>query len=43
VSAGKAQLLGDSVATETSTTPAAAKLEFFERAYEQLINGGANQ
>jgi para-nitrobenzyl esterase len=40
---GKAQILGDSVATEIATTPAAATLAFFDSAYQQLLKGGANQ
>jgi para-nitrobenzyl esterase len=40
---GKAQILGDNVATEVATTPAAATLAFFDSAYQQLLKGGANQ
>jgi len=40
---GKAQILGDTVATETSTTPPAATLAYFDSAYQQLLQGGANQ
>lgn len=40
---GKAQVLGDTVATETSTTPPAANLRLFDSAYQQLLEGGASQ
>jgi para-nitrobenzyl esterase len=40
---GKAQVLGDTVATETDSVPAAATLKFFDSAYQQLLKGGANQ
>jgi para-nitrobenzyl esterase len=40
---GKAQVLGDSVATESGSVPAAATLKFFDSAYQQLLKGGANQ
>ena len=40
---GKAQVLGDTVATEATTVPAAATLTFFDSAYQQLLKGGANQ
>ena len=40
---GKAQVLGDTVATEASAVPAAATLRFFDSAYQQLLKGGANQ
>ncbi|HZF28364.1 MAG TPA: carboxylesterase family protein [Gammaproteobacteria bacterium] len=40
---GKAQVLGDSVATETESHPAAATLAFFDSAYQQLLKGGSNQ
>jgi len=40
---GKAQVLGDTVATETHSLPAAATLKFFDSAYQQLLKGGANQ
>jgi para-nitrobenzyl esterase len=40
---GKAQILGDSVATESQTVPASATLAFFDSAYQQLLQGGANQ
>jgi len=40
---GKAQVLGDTVATETTSIPAAATLRFFDSAYQQLLQGGANQ
>jgi para-nitrobenzyl esterase len=41
--AGKAQILGDDVATESQTVPASATLAFFDSAYQQLLQGGANQ
>jgi para-nitrobenzyl esterase len=40
---GQAQVLGDSVATETATTPAAATLRYFDSAYRQLLEGGASR
>jgi para-nitrobenzyl esterase len=40
---GKAQILGDTVATEVATMPAARTLAFFDSAYQQLLKGGANQ
>jgi para-nitrobenzyl esterase len=40
---GKAQVLGDSVGTESSSVPTAATLKFFDSAYQQLLKGGANQ
>jgi para-nitrobenzyl esterase len=40
---GKAQVLGDTVATEIHSVPAAATLKFFDSAYQQLLKGGANQ
>ena len=41
---GKAQVLGDTVATEaTNSVPVAATLKFFDSAYQQLLKGGANQ
>jgi para-nitrobenzyl esterase len=40
---GKAQILGDTIATESQTTPGSATLAFFELAYQQLLQGGANQ
>jgi para-nitrobenzyl esterase len=40
---GKAQVLGDTVATEPKSVPAAATLAFFDSAYQQLLKGGANQ
>ncbi len=40
---GKAQILGDTIATESPSLPAAAKLAFFDSAYQQLLKGGANQ
>jgi len=40
--AGKAQVLGDTVATESGMIPAAATLSFFDSAYQQLLKGGAN-
>jgi para-nitrobenzyl esterase len=40
---GKAQVLGDVVATESQTVPASATLAFFDSAYQQLLQGGANQ
>ncbi len=39
----KAQILGDTVATESQTAPASATLAFFDSAYQQLLQGGANQ
>jgi len=39
----KAQILGDAVATESQTVPASATLAFFDSAYQQLLQGGANQ
>jgi para-nitrobenzyl esterase len=39
---GHAQVLGDRVMTEESTTPAATTLAFFDSAYQQLLQGGAN-
>jgi len=42
-STGKAQVLGDTVATEAGSVPAAATLKFFDSAYQQLLKGGANQ
>jgi para-nitrobenzyl esterase len=41
--AAKAQVLGDTVATETASIPAAATLAYFDSAYQQLLKGGANQ
>ena len=41
--AGKAQVLGDTVATETASAPATATLAYFDSAYQQLLKGGANQ
>jgi para-nitrobenzyl esterase len=43
MTAGRAQILGDSVATETTTTPSAATLAFFDSAYQQLLKGGFSQ
>jgi para-nitrobenzyl esterase len=40
---GKAQILGDTVTTESQTVPASATLAFFDSAYQQLLQGGANQ
>ena len=40
---GRAQVLGDTVATETGSVPATATLDFFDSAYQQLLKGGANQ
>ncbi len=40
---GKAHVLGDTVATETTSVPAVATLSFFDSAYQQLLKGGANQ
>jgi carboxylesterase type B len=40
---GKAQVLGDAVATEAVSVPATAALEHFDAAYQQLLKGGANQ
>jgi para-nitrobenzyl esterase len=40
---GKAQILGETVHTESATVPAAAALAFFDSAYQQLLKGGANQ
>jgi para-nitrobenzyl esterase len=40
---GKAQILGDTVATEAASVPATAALGFFDSAYQQLLKGGANQ
>jgi para-nitrobenzyl esterase len=40
---GHAQVLGDAVATESQTMPASATLAFFDSAYQQLLQGGANQ
>jgi para-nitrobenzyl esterase len=40
---GRAQLLGDTIATATAEVPAATKLKFFDSAYQQLLQGGANQ
>jgi para-nitrobenzyl esterase len=42
-STGKAQVLGDTIATETGSVPATATLKFFDSAYQQLLKGGANQ
>ncbi len=39
----KAQILGDAVGTESQTVPASATLAFFDSAYQQLLQGGANQ
>jgi para-nitrobenzyl esterase len=39
----KAQVLGDTIATETATHPSPATLAFFDSAYQQLLKGGANQ
>ena len=41
--AGKAQLLGNTVATESSSTLSSAKQTFFDSAYQQLQQGGANR
>jgi para-nitrobenzyl esterase len=43
VANGKAQVLGDTVTTETASLPAATTLAFFDSAYQQLLKGGANQ
>jgi para-nitrobenzyl esterase len=43
VATGKAQILGDTVVTESQTVPASATLAFFDSAYQQLLQGGANQ
>jgi para-nitrobenzyl esterase len=40
---GKAQVLGDVVATETASAPPAPTLAYFDSAYQQLLKGGANQ
>jgi para-nitrobenzyl esterase len=40
---GKAHVLGDTVATETTPVPAAGTLSFFDSAYQQFLKGGANQ
>ncbi len=40
---GKAQVLGDTVATEVVSAPPAGTLEYFDSAYQQLLKGGANQ
>jgi para-nitrobenzyl esterase len=40
---GKAHVLGDTVATETTPVPPAGTLSFFDSAYQQLLKGGANQ
>jgi len=40
---GKAQVLGDTVATETASVPPTATLAYFDSAYQQLLKGGANQ
>jgi hypothetical protein len=40
---GKAQSLGDSVATAPTPVPATAALALFDSAYQQLLHGGANQ
>jgi para-nitrobenzyl esterase len=40
---GKAHVLGDTVAAETTSAPAAGTLSFFDSAYQQLLKGGANQ
>jgi para-nitrobenzyl esterase len=40
---GKAQVLGDTVATEPSSVPDEATLFLFHTAYQQLLQGGANQ
>ena len=40
---GKAQMLGDTVATESQTVPPSVTLGFFDSAYQQLLKGGANQ
>ena len=37
------KILGDAVATESQTAPASATLAFFDSAYQQLLQGGANQ
>ena len=37
----QAQVLGDTVATETASAPAAATLAYFDSAYQQLLKGGA--
>ena len=39
----KAQVLGDTVATETASAPPPATLAYFDSAYLQLLKGGANQ
>ena len=41
--AGKAQVLGDTVTTETASAPPTATLAYFDSAYQQLLKGGANQ
>jgi hypothetical protein len=38
----KAQILGDAVVTESQTVPASATLAFYDSAYQQLLQGGAN-
>jgi para-nitrobenzyl esterase len=38
---GKAQVLGDQIATEATSTPPPATLRFFDSAYRQLLEGGA--
>ena len=40
---GKAQVLGDTVATETAAAPAATTLAYFDSAYQQLLKGGATK
>jgi para-nitrobenzyl esterase len=40
---GTAQVLGDTVATQTASIPATATLGYFDSAYQQLLKGGANQ
>jgi para-nitrobenzyl esterase len=42
-SSGKVQMLGDTVMTQAGSVPAAATLNFFDSAYQQLLKGGANQ
>jgi para-nitrobenzyl esterase len=40
---GKAQVLGDSVAAASAPVPTTAAIAFFDSAYQQLLQGGANQ
>jgi para-nitrobenzyl esterase len=37
------EVLGDTVATQTTQIPAPDRLAFFDSAYQQLLKGGANQ